>query len=93
MATIRIGIIGDFNPKFETHVAMQPAAKQAGDSLGVEIEAMWIPTPALDRADRDPLLGQFDALWAAAASPYDSFDGMLYGIEFARTRHVPFTGT
>jgi CTP synthase (UTP-ammonia lyase) len=93
MAPVRIGIIGDFNPQFETHVQMEPAAKEAAERIGVDLQVAWIPTPALAREKRDQLLSQFDALWAAAASPYESFDGMLYGIEFARTRQVPFTGT
>jgi CTP synthase (UTP-ammonia lyase) len=89
MARVRIGIIGDFNPKFETHVAMEPAAEEAAGRIGVEVEVVWIPTPLA----RDAELQRFDALWAAAASPYESFGGMLHGIEFARTRRVPFTGT
>ncbi len=93
MAPVRIGIIGDFNPQFITHVSMEPAAKEAAGRIGVDVDVAWIPTPVLDRDGRDALLGQFDALWAAAASPYESFDGMLYGIEFARTHQVPFTGT
>lgn len=32
-------------------------------------------------------------LWAAPGSPYKSFDGMLKGIEFARSRDWPFLGT
>jgi CTP synthase (UTP-ammonia lyase) len=35
----------------------------------------------------------FDGLIAAPGSPYRSFDGMLRGIEFARTRNWPFTAT
>jgi CTP synthase (UTP-ammonia lyase) len=93
MAPVKIGIIGDFNPNFITHVAMEPAAKEAAERIGIDVDVKWIPTPALDSDERDEILGQFDALWAAAASPYESFDGMLYGIEFARTRKIPFTGT
>jgi CTP synthase (UTP-ammonia lyase) len=93
MAPVKIGIIGDFNPGFITHVTMEPAAKEAAGRLGIDVEVQWIATPVLDRHGRDKILGQFDGLWAAAASPYESFAGMLYGIEFARTRQVPFTGT
>jgi CTP synthase (UTP-ammonia lyase) len=38
-------------------------------------------------------LESFDGIWAAPGSPYKSFDGMLKGIEFARTRDWPFLGT
>jgi CTP synthase (UTP-ammonia lyase) len=93
MTPARIGIVGDFHPEFATHVMMEPAASEAAERAGVEIDVTWIPTTRLVGIDRDDLLGRFDGLWAAAASPYESFDGMLYGIHFARTRQVPFTGT
>jgi CTP synthase (UTP-ammonia lyase) len=93
MTPARIGIIGDFHPEFVTHVMMEPAAKEAAEPIGVDVDVQWIATPALDCDGRDEILSSFDALWAAAASPYQSFDGMLYGIQFARTRRIPFTGT
>ena len=38
-------------------------------------------------------MSDYDALWAAPASPYESGVGMLRGIEYARCHNVPFTGT
>src|SRR5437879_10192834 len=39
------------------------------------------------------MLESFDGIWAAPGSPYQSFNGMLKGIEFARRRDWPFLGT
>ena len=89
MAAIKIGIMGDFNARHHTHVAINDALGHTAVVLGVDIETVWLPTPAL--ADAQPV--GFDALWAAPASPYKSMDGMLRGIEYARTHNVPFTGT
>jgi len=44
-------------------------------------------------AEGERLLAGFDGLWAAPASPYQSMEGMLNGIEFARRRDWPFVGT
>jgi hypothetical protein len=52
-----------------------------------------LPTPELAKRGADKLLSGYDALWASSASPYASAEGMLYGIEYARTYNVPFTGT
>ena len=86
---MRIGILGDFDSRHHTHVAINSALGHTGDAAGISIEREWIPTPEVGE---DRLAG-FDALWAAPASPYRSMDGMLRGIEFARTRNIPFTGT
>jgi CTP synthase (UTP-ammonia lyase) len=92
-ALLRIGIIGDFNSKHHTHVAINAAIDHAAAALGDALGAEWLPTPALTKPGADQLLSRYDALWAAPASPYESGEGMLRGIEYARTHNVPFTGT
>jgi len=57
------------------------------------LEAKWIPTPSLVEPGAEKLLERFDGIWAAPGSPYNSFDGMLKGIQFARERDWPFLGT
>lgn len=86
---VRIGIIGDFNPKYHTHVAIEHTAA----ALGLPLHADWLPTPEIAKAGAESLLSGYHALWAAPASPYESGAGMLSGIEYARSHNVPFTGT
>lgn len=93
MAAIRIGIIGDFKANHHTHVGINTALEHLAAHDRIAIDSHWIPTPELATDGGDDLLSRFDALWATPASPYDSFDGMLRGIEYARTHNVPFTGT
>lgn len=90
---LRIGIIGDFNPKHHTHTAINTAIAHAADYLGEDIRPEWLPTSEVAKAGAGKLLSACDALWAAPASPYESGEGMLRGIEYARTRNIPFTGT
>jgi len=89
---IRIGIIGDFNSKYHTHVAINTAVEHVV-AAGEAVCAEWLATPQLAQPGAEKLLAAYDALWAAPASPYESFEGMLRGIEYARSRNVPFTGT
>ena len=86
---IRIGIIGDFDSQHHTHVAIDHALDHSAAAMDADIMADWIPTPEVT----DELLSEYDGLWAAPASPYKSFDGMLRGIAYARSGMVPFTGT
>jgi len=91
-ASIRIGIIGDFEPAFHSHFATNAALYDAATVLKVPLEIRWIPTATLT-ADAARILERWDGLVAAPGSPYNSFDGMLRGIAFARTRDWPFVGT
>lgn len=90
---VSIGVIGDFNPGFHTHPAIANALSHSAAKMGITADVEWVPTPSLAASDSETTLGRFDALIAAPGSPYSSFDGMLHGIEFARTRNWPFTAT
>lgn len=90
---IRVGILGDFNEEFKSHWATTAAIKHAAEALGIMAEWVWIPTPDLLTQKGVAEMGSCDGLWASPGSPYVSFDGMLRGIEFARTRNRPFVGT
>ena len=90
---VRIGILGDFNPEFRSHHATNNSLQHAAARLNVAVDSQWIPTPSLLELGAQRLLESFDGLWASPGSPYQSFDGMLKGIEFARRRDWPFLGT
>ena len=90
---IRIGIIGDFEPAYHSHFATNAALYDAATKLRVPLELRWLPTPSLDIPDAKKMLERCDGLIASPGSPYKSFNGMLRGIEFARTRNWPFVGT
>ncbi len=90
---VRIGILGDFNADFRSHHATNDALQHAARELAIKVESEWIPTSSLTAPAAEKTLESFDGLWASPGSPYKSFDGMLKGIEFARTRDWPFLGT
>jgi CTP synthase (UTP-ammonia lyase) len=91
--TVRIGILGDFNPEFRSHHATNDALQHAAAKLKLTVESEWLPTPSLVDPGAQKVLESFDGLWASAGSPYKSMEGMLKGIEFARRRDWPFLGT
>jgi CTP synthase (UTP-ammonia lyase) len=91
--TIRVGIIGDFDPQSKYHLATNEALRHAGAAAGAEVDVAWLPTPSLDTAHPEAALEPFDALWCAPGSPYESMEGALTGIRFARERGRPFVGT
>jgi CTP synthase (UTP-ammonia lyase) len=90
---IRIAIVGDFNAKYHTHVAINTGIRHSAASLGADVAADWIATPDIAKFGAARMLSVYDAVWAAPVSPYESAEGMLRAIEYARTAGIPFTGT
>ena len=91
--SLRVGIIGDYNPTSRFHRATDAALQHAADALAVAIDVVWLPTPAMAGEQREALLQPFDALWCAPGSPYASMEGALQAIRFAREQGRPFIGT
>ena len=91
--TIKVGVIGDFDPARSSHLATDDALLHAAESSGLAVRISWIPTMSLGDDNHEMLLDPYDALWCAPGSPYESMDGALRGIRFARERGKPFAGT
>jgi CTP synthase (UTP-ammonia lyase) len=91
--TIRVGIIGDYNPDSRFHTATNEALKHVAKALSVPVDFKWLPTQSLENKSGWKTLEQFDALWCSPGSPYRSMDGALQGIRFAREMGWPFIGT
>ena len=81
----RIGVVGDYGEKRETHRATNAELEAAG------VDFAWIATEGIGDSARS--LGGFDGLWISPGSPYESMDGALAAIRFARERGVPLVGT
>lgn len=87
---IRIGLIGDFSKNVRAHEAIPRALELISD--GREFETVWVSTVVLKDADLVNLF-QYDGLWCVPGSPYQSMEGALRAIEFARGKAIPFLGT
>ena len=91
--SLRVGVIGDYNPGMRYHVATDEALRHAGAARSVSVETSWLPTESLAQGSLAPVLQRFDALWCAPGSPYRRMQGALRAIQFAREQKWPFIGT
>lgn len=89
---IRIAIVGDFRPDVRAHTALNEALGHAAEHLGMEAQMDWVATPEVSRANTPQVLGSAQGIIVPPNSPYESMDGALAAIEFARTRGWPFYG-
>lgn len=87
-----LAIIGDFNPNAETHVATNAAISHTEASTGISIEADWIATTTI-LTDFERIANQYSGFWIAPGSPYQSMEGVLSIIRFARLNKKPVLGT
>jgi CTP synthase (UTP-ammonia lyase) len=86
---MKVGIVGDFNPENRFHQATNAALQHAV----ADVEITWIGTSTLGAGRADQLLAGLNGIWAAPSSPYQSMEGALKAIHWARTSGVPFTGS
>src|SRR5881296_3229482 len=91
-ASVRIALIGEYNPEVRAHVAIPKALKLAAEALACAVEPVWVATPLLDR-NAEKQLSAFDAIWCVPNSPYASMEGALRAIRYARESGRPFLGT
>lgn len=89
----RIAVIGDFDPAHETHTAIASAVGHCDDRHRREPSSVqWLSTSACAEM-HDADFASYDGFWIAPGGPYQSLDGALDAIRFARTRDVPLLGT
>lgn len=90
-ASIKIGIIGDFDMERPSHKATNEALNHCADYLDINLELQWLPTESLE-GDTEKSISNFDGLWCAPGV-YKSMKGALNAIQFAREKDYPFIGT
>ncbi len=90
MDAISIALIGDYDPQVTAHQAIPLALGLIAEHLGQTVQFEWLPT---EQIHADTSLEHFDGFWCVPASPYNSEDGALRAIRFAREHQRPFLGT
>ena len=89
---IRVGIIGEYDPKLPNHIATNEALNHAADTLSIPLKISWLSTQPLNKGTVGNTLKQFHGIWGAP-SDYTNIDGALRAIRFARETKLPFIGT
>jgi CTP synthase (UTP-ammonia lyase) len=87
--TIRIALVGDYNPEVLAHQAIPKALRLSAERLGISVEPVWMHTSTLELSQ----LAAFSGTWCVPASPYANTDNALAAIRFARENSRPFLGT
>jgi CTP synthase (UTP-ammonia lyase) len=89
---VRLAIIGEYDPAFEPHQAVDATVAQVAAARDIDVRATWISTETI-AAEGPSVLASYDAVWISPGSPYRSIDGALAAIRYAREGEVPLLGT
>jgi CTP synthase (UTP-ammonia lyase) len=92
-ASLRIGIIGEFDPALPSHRATTEALAHAAAHLSMAVEYSWLPSTTLTEKDFANVLKRFHGLWAAPGGPYQNMEGVLSAIRWAREQDWPYFAT
>ena len=88
-----LAIVGDFKPANRSHIATNDAIAHCAAASGITPRHEWIGTTELAAPGAVKRLEKFGGVWIAPASPYESLDGALAAIRFAREHRKPTLGT
>ncbi|SNY59804.1 CTP synthase [Enterobacter sp. CC120223-11] len=88
--TLRIALVGDFNPEVIAHQAIPLAIDDAAAVQELTADYDWLATTEINSAE--DLVG-YDAIWLVPASPYKNVQGAFIAIRYARENSIPFLGT
>lgn len=89
--TKRIAILGDFNPAYSTHHALNDSIRQTLKKFVEDIQFDWISTDTLNfRTVFNKR--RYCGLWIAPGSPYKKMENVLDTIAYARQNNIPTFG-
>lgn len=86
-------MIGDLDANHPSRIATDSALGHAAAALSAAAECAWVSTLRVEQEGAEGTLAAFDGLWCAPGSPYESMDGALESIRFAREKDRPFVAT
>jgi CTP synthase (UTP-ammonia lyase) len=89
MNKFKIGILGNLKETYQPHYQMNTAFSDLQDTFDFSFD--WIPTESLINNAPD-ILNVYHGI-VAGSGPYQSKEGVINGIRYARQNNIPFLGT
>lgn len=86
---IKIGIVGDYNPAYYTHLAINDSISHISEAINKEFSCDWIHTSIL-KENFSEIITPYKGIWMASGTPYANVQGALEVIKHARENDIPF---
>lgn len=82
----KIAILGDFNPVYKTHHALNDSTRQIKKYFESEIQFDWIATDIFDY--QAAFNNMYCGLWIAPGTPYKDDENVIRTIKYARENSI-----
>lgn len=89
---VSIGIVGKYVELQDSYKSLNEALAHGGVAHNLKVNLVWIEAEGLEADGWEEQLADFDAILVPGGFGKRGIPGMLRGIEFARTRKVPYFG-
>lgn len=86
----KIAILGDFNPIYSTHHALNDSIRQVQKILKDEVQFDWIATDIFNY--KTAFKKMYSGLWIAPGSPYRNMENVINTITYVRENNIPTLG-
>jgi CTP synthase len=89
---VSIGIVGKYVGFQDSYKSLNEALAHGGIAHNLKVNLIWVEAEGLEGERRDEQLQGLDGILVPGGFGKRGIPGMLRGIEFARTRKVPYFG-
>jgi len=89
---VSIGIVGKYVGFQDSYKSLNEALVHGGIAHNLKVNLLWVEAEGLEGEHRDEQLRDLDGILVPGGFGKRGILGMIRGIEFARTRKVPFFG-
>ncbi len=89
---VTIGIVGKYVEYQDSYKSLNEALAHGGMAHDLKVNIVWVEAEGLESGDCAAQLAGFDGILVPGGFGKRGIPGMLKGIEFARTRKVPYFG-
>ena len=91
MKRITIALVGDFDEKISTLVALNQSVEHCRSQLPFALDCEWVPTDHVDKIFSQP--EKYNGIWIVPGSPYKNDAGVYEVIRTAREKNIPINGS
>jgi CTP synthase (UTP-ammonia lyase) len=87
--TIKIALVGEYDPTFKPHIATDNAISHSAKKLGINVKSVWVSTERIEPT----IFDTYHGVWIAPGSPYKNLNKTLWVIRYTRENYLPCLGT
>ncbi len=89
---VTIAIVGKYVEYQDSYKSLHEALMHGGVGNNLKVNVIWVEAEGLEAEDWEKQLADFDGILVPGGFGKRGIPGMLRGIQYARTRKVPFFG-